>query len=277
MAIGSRTRAGTGEGDDEPGRMTLVEHLGELRKRLVFALVALAIGGAAGFALYEPVLDRLVDPYCDVQRDRAAENSDADAQANAEQGLGEGDDNCNLVVTDPLESFSVRLKMSAYLGLLFALPVVLWQIWRFITPGLYPNEKRFAVPFVLSSVVLFASGAALALWTFPKTLEFLAAFGGDNLQLLYTPGKYLSLLTFMMLAFGIGFEFPVLLTFLQVAGVLSWRRLSSWRRYAIVVVFVVAAVITPSGDPVTLLALGVPLCVFYEVSILIGRFGLKRA
>jgi sec-independent protein translocase protein TatC len=93
------------------------------------------------------------------------------------------------VVTDPLESFSIRLKVSAYLGLLFASPVVLWQLWRFVTPGLYDNEKRYAIPFVLSSIVLFLAGALLALYTFPKTLEFLAAFGGDNLTTLYTPAS----------------------------------------------------------------------------------------
>jgi sec-independent protein translocase protein TatC len=153
---------------------------------------------------------------------------------------------------------------------------VLWQLWRFITPGLHPGEKRFAIPFVVSSVILFAAGAVTAFLTFPKTLDFLAAFGGDQLTLLYTPGKYLGLLTLMMLIFGLAFEFPVLLTFLQLAGIVSWRRLVSWRRYAIVLIFLVGAIITPSGDPITLVALGAPMVLFYEASIAIGRFGLKR-
>jgi len=276
MALRFRRRsaraAGEPTGDDqpvEPGRMTLVEHLSELRNRVVKAVVAIALGGVIGFALYGPVVDRLVDPYCEVKEDLARDNYGESAAV--------ATSTCDLVVTDPVESLSIRLKVSAYLGLLFALPVVLWQLWRFITPGLYANEKRFAVPFVLSSLLLFALGSGLALWTFPKTLDFLAAIGGDNVSLLYTPTKYLGLLTFMMLAFGIGFEFPVVLTMLQVAGILSWRRLVSWRRYAIVVVFVIDAVITPSGDPITLLALAVPMCLFYEVSILIGRFLLKRS
>jgi sec-independent protein translocase protein TatC len=124
--------------------------------------------------------------------------------------------------------------------------------------------------------MLFVLGAALAIWTFPRTLEFFAAFGGEELELLYTPGKYLGLLIFMMLAFGLGFEFPVVLTFLQLARVLHWRQLARFRRYALVLVFVVNAVITPSGDPVTLLALSVPMVLFYEISILIGRFVFKR-
>jgi sec-independent protein translocase protein TatC len=180
------------------------------------------------------------------------------------------------VVTDPLDSFSIRLKLAGYLGFLLASPVVLWQLWRFITPGLYDKEKRYAVPFVASSIVLFLLGAGLALVTFPKTLEFLASFGGDELELLYTPSKYLGLLVMMMLIFGLGFEFPVILVFLELAGILRWQQLRAWRRYAIVSIFVVDAVITPSGDPVTLLAMAVPMVLFYEAAILIGRFALKR-
>ena len=243
---------------DPAATMSLVEHLTELRSRILKALLAVLAGAVVGFFLYNRVLDFLVEPYCEVKRQHQPGES------------------CRLVVTDPLESFSTRLKLSTYLGLLFASPVVLWQVWRFLTPGLYEREKRYAVPFVVSSVVLFLAGAALAIWTFPKTLDFFAAFGGTELELLYTPGKYLSLLTMMMVIFGLGFEFPVILVFLQVAGVLHWRRLVAWRRYAIVLIFVVDAVVTPSGDPVTLLAMAVPMVLFYEASILIGRFVLRK-
>ena len=263
MAIGFR-RNGVGgkekkERRADPGTMTLVEHLTELRRRVIIAFCAIFVGAIAGFFLYHQVLDYLVDPYCDVKR--AAEGADA---------------SCRLVVTDPLDSLSIRLKLSAYIGLVFASPVVMWQLWRFITPGLYPNEKRYAVPFVVSSVVLFVTGAVVAILTIPQTLRFFSAFGGEELELLYTPGKYLSLLMTMMFAFGLGFEFPVVLTFLQLAGVLHWRTLVHWRRYAVVIIFIVDAVITPSGDPVTLLALAIPSILFYEASILIGRFVLDR-
>ncbi len=265
MALGS-PRADRRSGDADGGRMTLVEHLAELRSRLIKAMLALLVGASIGFVLYQPVLDVLVEPYCDVKTDQVDSATD----------LGPGDQGCDLVVTDPLESFSVRLKLSTYIGLLIASPVVFWQLWRFITPGLYSREKRLAIPFVASSVFLFALGAVTAWLTFPKTLQFLAAFGGDSLTLLYTPSKYLGLLTIMMLVFGLAFLFPVLLVFLQMAGILSWRRLSSWRRYAIVLIFVVDAVITPSGDPITLIAMALPMVLFYEASILIGRFVLKR-
>ena len=240
-----------------PEAMTLTEHLGELRSRIFKALAAVAVGAVVGFLLYEPVLDLLVQPYCDVKQ--AADPGSS----------------CRLVVTDPLDSFSIRLKLSTYLGLLLALPVVLWQLWRFITPGLHPRERRYAVPFVLCSMALFLAGAALALWTFPKTLEFFSTFGGDELELLYTPSKYLGLLVMMMLIFGIGFEFPVVLVSLQAARVLTWQKLVTWRRYAIVLIFIADAVITPSGDPVTLLSMAVPMYLFYEAAILIGRLVFK--
>ncbi|MCU1486281.1 MAG: Sec-independent protein translocase, TatC subunit [Actinomycetia bacterium] len=240
------------------GAMSLVDHLAELRHRLFVALIALAVGMVFGFLLYHRVLDWLVHPYCDVKHSVDPGSS------------------CRLVVTDPLESFSIRLKMSGYLGLLFASPVVLWQLWRFITPGLKDTEKRYAIPFIVSSIALFLMGAALAIATFPKTLEFFAAFGGNDLELLYTPTKYLGLLVLMMLIFGLGFEFPIILVFLEIAHVLKWQQLAKYRRYAVVGIFVVDAVITPSGDPITLLAMAVPMVLFYEISILIGRFGLRR-
>lgn len=250
-----RARAGDSHAE---GAMPLVEHLAELRRRLIIALIALAAGAVVGFLLYNRVLAALVDPYCDVKHS-------VDPKAS-----------CRLVVTDPLESFSIRLKVSAYIGFIISSPVILWQLWRFITPGLYDREKRFAIPFVVSSVALFVLGAGLALLTFPKTLDFFRAFGGGSLELLYSPGKYLGLLVLMMLVFGIGFEFPIVLVFLEIAGILSWRQLAAWRRNAIVAIFVVDAVITPSGDPVTLLAMALPMCLFYEISILIGRFALRR-
>jgi sec-independent protein translocase protein TatC len=235
-----------------------MDHLSELRHRVVIAATAIVIGAVIGFFLYNRVLAQLVAPYCDVKHS-------IDPKAS-----------CRLVVTDPLESFSIRLKLSGYVGLILASPVVLWQLWRFITPGLYDREKRYAIPFVLSSVVLFLMGAGLAIVTFPKTLQFFAAFGGNDLELLYTPGKYLGLLVLMMFIFGLGFEFPVLLVFLEIAHILKWQQLARWRRYAIVGIFVVDAIITPSGDPITLLAMAVPMCIFYEVAILIGRFALRR-
>ena len=247
-----RSRGGRGR-VHEPKVMSLVDHLAELRSRIIKVMIAIALGGVVGFLLYNRVLDLLQDPYCEVSPK-----------------------SCTFIVTDPLEGFAIRLKLSAYIGFLIASPVVLWQLWRFVTPGLYPRERKYAVPFVASGVLLFLMGAAVALYTFPQALKFLVSVGGDSIQPFYTPGKYVSLIIFMMLAFGAGFEFPIVLVFLQLAGVLHWRKLSEWRRYAIIVIFVVDAVITPSQDPVSLFALAVPMVLFYEMSILIGRFVLRR-
>ncbi|MEN3272273.1 MAG: sec-independent protein translocase protein TatC [Actinomycetota bacterium] len=227
--------------------MTLVEHLAELRSRIIKVLIAVAVGGVIGFLLYNRVLHLLQEPYCDVSK------------------------RCTFIVTDPLEGFSIRLKVSAYIGFLIGSPVVLWQLWRFITPALHPHERRYAVPFVISGVLLFVMGAVIALITFPEALKFLVSIGGNSIEPFYTPGKYISLIIFMMLAFGAGFEFPVLLVFLQLAGILQWRQLAGWWRYAVIVIFFVDAVITPSQDPISLLALGIPMTVFYGASILIGR------
>ena len=250
-----RERGGRGRAQGaEPLSMTLIDHLTELRNRIIKVMLAIAVGGVIGFLLYNRVLHLLQDPYCEVSPKQ-----------------------CDFIVTDPLEGFSIRLKISAYIGFLIASPVVLWQLWRFVTPGLYAKEKKYAIPFVVSGVILFVMGAAIALLTFPQALRFLVNVGGDSVQPLYTPGKYISLIIFMMLAFGAGFEFPIVLVFLQLARVVTWQKLASWRRYAIVVIFIIDALITPSQDPVSLLALAIPMAIFYEISILLGRFVLRRS
>ena len=234
--------------------MTLVEHLTELRRRLFISILAIVIGAIAAFIVYDHILSFLLHPYCDV--------------------LPPGKP-CTLFIQDPLEGFAARLKVSGYTGLMLALPVVLWQIWRFITPGLNPKEKRYAVPFVLTSMVLFLLGAALAYLTFSKALSFLSTVGGSNFEEIYSPSKYLRLILLLFFAFGLSFEFPVVLVALEMAGVLTTQRLRSWRRQAVVIIVVFAAVITPSQDPYTLLAMSGPMYIFYEASILIGRL-LKK-
>ncbi len=238
--------------------MTLVEHLTELRRRLVICVLAVAIGMIVGFVIYPWVLDILLRPYEQI--------------SNADNSVAGG----KLVQIDPLEGFSIRMKTSAYTGIGLAMPVILWQIWKFVTPGLYDHEKRYAVPFVASALTLFVMGAGLAYYTLPRALEFLVDIGGDDLVTAFAPGKYFQLITYMMLAFGIGFEFPIVLVFLQMAGILQTDTLRRGRRFAIVGILVLVAVITPSGDPISMLMLSVPMVVFYEVAILIGSVITKR-
>lgn len=237
--------------------MPLMEHLTELRDRIIKSIAAILVGMIVGFVAYEWIFDFLLDPYLEIAEDD-------------ENGFP------GLIQTDPLEGFSVRLKVSAYSGIALAMPVLLWQLWRFVSPGLYAKEKRYAVPFVATALVLFLLGAGLAYYTLPKALEFLGDIGGENLVQFYSPNKYFQLITYMMLAFGIGFEFPILLIFLQLAGILSADTLAGWRRYAFVGIFVLVAVITPSGDPFSLFMLAIPMYVFYELSIVVGRVIVKR-
>ena len=133
-----------------------------------------------------------------------------------------------------------------------------------------------AVPFVASGVALFVLGASLAYWTLPRALSFLISIGGEDIEDFYTPDKYIQLIVYMMLAFGHGFEFPIILVFLQLAGPVSYKTLASWWRYALIGIVVLVAVITPSGDPISLAVLSVPMYLFYELSILIGRIITRR-
>jgi sec-independent protein translocase protein TatC len=236
------------------GRMTLIEHLTELRSRIFKCLLAVAVGMTVAWFAYDAIFQFLVNPLCDTL----------------------DTEECRLIITDPLEGLATRLRVCAYAWIGLAMPVLLWQVWRFVTPGLYPKERRWAVPFVISALTLFILGAGLAYWTLPKALDFLIAIGGEDLEPFFTPQNYIRLITYMMLAFGIGFEFPILLVFLQLAGILPTDKLRAWRRYAAVAIVVIVAVITPSGDPISLAALSIPMYLFYEISIVIGRISARR-
>ncbi len=238
------------------GRMPLLEHLVELRNRIIKVGIAVVLGALAAWVLYPQIFDILLEPYCDLQ--------------------GASVNDCTLLQTEPLEGFSVRLKVAGYGGIALAMPVILWQLWRFITPALYSHEKKYAIPFVVSAMVLFVLGAALAYYTLPRALEFLTEIGGPELEERFRPAPYFQLVTYMMLAFGIGFEFPIVLVFLQLAGIVTPTSLRSVRRYAIVGILVLVSVITPSGDPYSLMILSLPMYLFYEMAIVIGTLLGRR-
>ena len=247
--------------------MPLMEHLAELRVRLIKCVLAVVAGAVVCWIFYPQILDRLVQPYCDVVPEEAV------AEEVERQNLFGG---CELLVLDPLEPFAVRLTVAGYGGLTLAVPVLLWQVWRFVQPGLYPRERRHAAAFTVVGALLFALGAGLAYWSIPRALNFLASIGGEDLVTGFSPAKYLSFVIKMMAAFGIGFEFPILLVFLQMAGIIHYRQLIRGRRFAIVGIVALVAVITPSGDPFTLMVLSVPMYLFYEAAIGIGWLRERR-
>lgn len=238
-------------------RMTLVEHLAELRSRIIRSLLAVVIGIIVLLALYDNVLDFLRKPY----------NELCDRKPNL---------TCDLQFIGPLEGFTTRLSICTYGGIVLALPVIMWQIWRFIVPALHAREKKYAIPFVLSSVFLFLLGGAVAYWTLTPALDFLISWSGSGVKANFQVSKYVSLVGLMIAAFGITFEFPVLLVFLQLVGVLTPQTLMKQWRYATVIIFVLAAVITPSGDPYSMMALAVPMMLFYVIAAAIGLVAQKR-
>jgi sec-independent protein translocase protein TatC len=147
----------------------------------------------------------------------------------------------------------------------------LWEIWRFITPGLHKNEKRYAIPFIVGTIVLFAAGVTVSVLVFPKALDFLISVSGKNITPLFSPQRYVNLYVTMATIFGVVFCFPMIQIMLEISGVVPTKKWRKWRRPAIVIMAVVAAVATPSNDPYSFMAMGIPLVVFYELSIILGR------
>lgn len=232
------------------GRMPLVAHLAELRRRLVICLIATAVGGIVIYVFFGQLLELISEPY------RAISDT-------------------KLIATGVADQFLLRLTVATYGGIILAMPVILWELWRFITPGLNPKEKRYAIPFLLSSIVLFAAGAVVGWLTLEPALRFLYGAGGGEIQQLNTAKNYVNFVVLILLAFGISFEFPIVLVFLLIARVITTAQLRKGRRLAVVLITVFAALITPSQDPYSLLFMVVPMYLFFEGAILIGRF-LKR-
>jgi sec-independent protein translocase protein TatC len=251
-----------GKGRHSPDAMTLGQHLGELRRRLVVCLIAFAIAAVVAIVAYEPILHALLRPLCAVTASRG--------HVTAGSRLVPAG-SCSLYVTSPLDGLSLRVKIAVFGGLVMASPVILFQLWRFIVPGLHSNERKYAIPFVTAAFGLFAAGAATAYFTIPHALGFLASVGGSNLQAIYDPIPYLGLILLMMVLFGLTFQFPVILVSLELARVVTPAKLLRSWRWAIIIITVVSAVVTPSSDPFSMLALTVPLVFFYFFSIGIGK------
>jgi sec-independent protein translocase protein TatC len=237
-------------------RLPLTEHLGELRSRLVKSILAWVIGSILAWSWSQQIFGLLLAPAVDA--------------------LGHGRP---LQAIAPAEIFFTYLKCALLAGFVAALPVVFWQAWAFVAPGLYQSEKRAALPFVVISTLLFASGAAFGYYAvFPVMFKFFASFDSSFVQSAWTMQEVFGLTTSMFLAFGAAFEIPVVVFFLAIGGVVDVKALLRGTPYAILVVFIVAAVLTPSPDWVSQCMLGVPMVGLYLLGILAAwLFGGERA
>jgi sec-independent protein translocase protein TatC len=248
--------------EEREGAMSLIDHLKELRHRLIMCLWALIAGSAVGIYLYNPAMRLIKSPYCDFLRDHP--------QKTPFQGKG-----CSLIFLGAIDGFLITMKVVIFLALVVALPVILYQLWGFIVPGLTRRERKWAIPFVLVSLLLFLLGGLAAYLTLPAALNFLLGVGGDFVSPLLTVDKYIGFVIFTILAFGLGFEFPILLISLSAAGVITNETMRRYRRQVVLALAIFAAVITPSPDPISMLALLIPLYLFYEGAIIVSRL-LKR-
>jgi sec-independent protein translocase protein TatC len=244
--------------------MSILEHIAELRDRLVRALLGLLVTTIAAFVwLYNPLLHFLTRAYCQIPLKYLPP--------------GTTPNNCRLLVLGPLGGFSARIRVALTAGLVLAMPYIAFQLWRFITPGLKPREKRYAIPFSLTSTILFAMGVGVAFWTLPKALGFLVAIGGDSFAFFLQADQYLRFVLFMGLAFGLTFEFPLVLVFLSMVGLLSSGAMFRAWRPAVAVIIVVAAVVTPSQDPISLFAMAIPMWIFYFAAAGVARWFIEPA
>lgn len=236
------------------GSMTLMEHLTELRDRLFKAALAVLLGLIIGIIIQSRVFDFLIEPYCSRFPNQP----------------------CGFNSSDPTAVFLVELKIGLYVGLILSAPVWLYQLWAFIAPGLHRNERKWAYGFAAVAAPLFALGAVLAHFVVAKGLAFLLPSLDSGIAVTVDIDGYIGFVTGMMLVFGVAFEFPLLIFLLNVAGVLSAKRLLGWWRPAVFLMFVFTAFITPTPDPFGMTALAIPMCGLYFAAVGAAFLNEKR-
>lgn len=246
-----------GEHEETGAVMTLVEHLEELRRRLIIALIAIAVFTAAAFIFWDPIFGFLLTPL-----PTAAGNP-----ALMQHG--------KLVINDPVGGFMVSLKVSIAVGLALASPVVLYQLWGFLAPGMTRNERKYAAPFTFLGVGLFAIGLVVGFITLRYPVDWLLTFGSDRFIPLITADAYFTFVTYFLLAFGVVFELPLVITFLGLVGIINSQMLRQKRLYILFALWFISCFITPGADPISPVIIGVAFTALFELSVLLLR-AIKR-
>lgn len=264
-----RRRRGRKKPKNTAGEMSLVEHLQELRRRLIIAVIAFIVATVVGFAWYQlappgvMTLGEIVrGPYCALPPESRADFTSGDE--------------CRLLATSPVEMLMLRFKVAAVAGLVLSSPVWLYQVWAFITPGLYKQERRWTFSIVSLAVVLFISGALLAYFIVDIGLEFLVTIGGETQVAALTGDAYFNFVLALVVIFGISFEVPLFIVMLNIVEVLRYQDLKEKRRLIILLVFVFSALLTPSGDAYSMLILAFAVGVLVELAIQFCRINDKR-
>ena len=226
----------------------LKPHIAELRKRLMISAGALIIGFFVCFSVYEPILNWMMIPI--------------------EAVLPKGS---QMVAIEVQETFFTALKVAFFSGFLLSLPVIFWQLWLFVAPGLYENEKKFIFPFVFFATLMFLVGASFAYYiVVPFGFDFLINFGSQVITVMPSIGKYVGFFTKLLFGFGIAFELPVITFFLAVVGLVDDKMLKDFFKYAIILIFILSALLTPP-DVLTQFLMAGPLIILYGVSIIIAK------
>lgn len=233
-----------------PAAMPLAEHLRELRSRLVKSGIAIGLGMIVGWIYYADLFSLLSAPF----------------QGAVEQAQAEGRD-VTLALTGVADPFVLQIQIAAMAGLVLSAPVWLYQLWRFVTPGLHRNERRWAIGFVAVATPLFFGGVFLAYTVLPLGLEVLLGFTPENVENIVSVDRYLSFFLRTVLVFGVGFLLPLFIVLLNFAGVLTGKRLISWWRWIIIGIVLFAAVATPTGDPINLLLLAGPILLLVGLAV----------
>lgn len=230
--------------------MSLVEHLDELRRRIIVVALAVAVAAVAGFFVAEPALTLLLD------------------------ALPEGSE---VIQTRVLEGLGVRIRLALFIGLAIAMPVILYELWAFVTPGLTRHERRFVWPLLLLALAFFAAGLVLGYLVIPNALAFLLDLSLPGVPPMLDVAEYVGFVTTLMIAFGLAFQFPIVLLLLNRVGILSYAFLAARRRFVVVIIVLVAIVITPGGDPVSSGILSLIMYGLFEGSLQVMRMVRRRS